>query len=160
MVNSFDFKTLKANTPISPLTGELKAGFGSIKGTSCCYKLSHGLNLSGYIIPARSHRRFNHSAKIGGVWRYYLMVVDEVEYYLDNTLNWSYENIKVSGSGSRNQSEMIEYLKGKYGVLLFWTDPWGLHVELWNNDRMHQPGMSNDMFAKSKSVWLYETSVY
>ena len=161
MVNSFNFTTLVANTPTSPLTGELLTGWGNTKGTSCCYKLSHGLNLSGYAIPARSHRRANHQTRIGGVLRYHLMVVDEVEKYLDDTLKWSYENIKDNGSGgSRTQQEQINYLQGKCGVLLFWTDPYGLHVELWNKNRMHQPGMSSQMFTISKSVWLYETSVF
>lgn len=158
MVNSFDFNALVLHTPVSPLTGELRAGFGSLKGTSCCYKLSHGLNLSGYTVPERSHRRANHKATIGGITRNYLLVVDEVEHFLDHILKWSYENIKSTGSGTRTQAEMIEYLDGKYGVLLFWTDPWGLHVELWNKNKMHQPGMSPQMFTKSKSVWLYETS--
>ncbi len=161
MVNNFNFQVLRANTPISPLTGELKAGFGNIKGTSCCYKLSHGLNLSGYTVPPKSYRRPNHSTRIGGVLRYHLMVVDEVEKFLDNELKWSYENIKAAGDGSvRSQQEQIDYLQDKYGVLLFWTDPWGLHVELWAGNKMHQPGMSNQMFTKSKSVWLYETSVH
>lgn len=161
MVNNFNFRAIERNTPTSPLTGEFLTWWGNTKGTSCCYKLSHGLNMAGFTIPARSHRRPNHKSRIGGVLRYHLMVVDEVEKFLDDTLSWSYENIKSDGKGgTRTQSEQIAYLQGKYGVLLFWKDPYGLHVELWGDNKMHQPGMSNAMFTNSKSVWLYETSVY
>lgn len=157
MVNTFDFKILKQYTPLSPLSGQELKWWGNTKGTSCCYKLSFGLNALGPKIPARSFWRPNHVSRVDGVLLYHLMAVNEVERYLDTVLKWDSENIK-NGDTKRGRDQQMAYLQGKYGVLLFWEPPAGLHVELWDNTKMNQPNMSPGMFTRATSVWFYETS--
>ncbi len=158
-MNTFHFHTLAFYTPNDKLTGDLKRGFEGIQGTSCCYRLSYGLNMSGYVLPGQSFRRNpTHRATIDGKkWNFHL-VVDEIEYFLDHELKWSYENISHENGKKLKQADMINNIGGKFGVILFWVEPYGLHVDLWRGNKLHRKGMSLNMFGDSKSVWLYETS--
>ena len=98
---SLDWDTVKSAYPMRPLSGALKTFMDSIPGTPCCVQMSHALGAAGAVIGTRSNRRLNSRITTPIGTRNYLLAVDEMKWFLENTYGRGEE---LSSSGGRRRA--------------------------------------------------------
>jgi hypothetical protein len=149
---SLDWDTFKAAYPMRPLTGQLKEFMDHTPGTPCCVQMSHALNKSGSLIPAKSNRRWNSLIPQTGSL-YYLLAVDEMDWFLTQNYGVGEEISKNDDGSRRSTADMKAALSGRTGILVFREGGFGKHTEIWDVDHMHQRDMSQDLFLVPKVLF-------
>lgn len=150
---SLEWDAVKAAYPMRPLSGGLKAFMDAIPGTPCCVQMSHALGVAGAGVPAASNRRANSRIQTEAGNLFYLLAVDEMNWFLDS-LAGPGEEISVDESGARrSRDQMKEVLAGRTGVLVFSDQRYGMHTELWDVDHLHQGDISAAVFDQPKVLF-------
>ena len=150
---SFEWDTLKQAYPMRPLTGGLKTFMDAIPGTPCCVQMSHALSVAGADIPSQSNRRPNSRITTDDGTFFYLLAVDEMDWFLQSIAGPG-EEISLDEDGQRrNVDDMTAALNGRTGILVFSDLRYGMHTELWDVDRLHQPDISPAVFNQPKVLF-------
>jgi hypothetical protein len=152
---SLDWDTVKSAYPMRPLTGALKEFMDGLGpgNTPCCVQMSHALNVAGCIIGPRSNRRQNSPITTSLGTRFYLLAVDEMNWFLEQNFGLGEEISTDDGGKRRNTEDMMAVLNGRTGILVFSDLRYGKHTELWDNDHMHQRDMSRALFHAPKVLF-------
>lgn len=148
-----EWDTVKAAYPMRPLSGGLRRFMDSITGTPCCVQLSHALNVAGCSVPANSNRRPTSTIQTNHGSFQYLLAVDEMKWFLEG-LAGPGEEISANLDGTRRSlDDMKTVLEGRTGILVFSDLAYGMHAELWDQTKMHQPDMSWAVFNQPKVLF-------
>ena len=143
---SLDWDLFKRSYPKRLLIRPLAQFMQEIGGTPCCVQVSHALNAAGCLIPGHSNRRRTSSITTPLGTRKYLLAVDEMKWFLEDSFGMG-DELSNDGSATRpSRADMMQTLDGRTGILVFMKGPYGLHTELWDVDHMHQRDISPAVF--------------
>jgi len=115
------------------------------RATQCCMQLSHAFNAAGLMVSQKgaAGRRWNgENDHIQGGNGYYLLAVDEVEYFLTGVAG----NKTDEFDGTKIGIDKIKIqIMGRQGCLAFRDEGNGMHTELWTGSRILQATISGNM---------------
>ncbi len=156
---SIEWDTVKQFYPRRPLTGPLKTFMDQTPGTPCCVQMSHALTAGGANVGPMSNRRRNSSITTTLGPNYYLLAVDEMNWFLTQNYGVGEEISTDDGGRRRNLADMKQVLNGRTGVLVFRDLGFGAHTELWDVDHMLQTDMSYGLFNPPNKVLFWDVMV-
>ena len=140
----------------STAAADLAKGFNGIPGTPCCYQMSYALNMSGLPVDVRSQRRNNQSASILGKKWYFLLAVDEMEWFLDQ--NADAQEMKGPTTGPTSIADIKSALQDRYGILVCRKGNYGFHTEIWNGSNYWQRDIVDGILSIAPTVKFYDMS--
>jgi len=115
--------------------------------------MSHALIAAGCYIGPRSNRRGNSPIATPLGKNFYLLAVDEMNWFLEQSFGPGEEISKSDNGVRRTTVEMKQVLKGRTGILVFSDLHLGAHTELWDVDKMYQADILESMFNKPKVLF-------
>jgi len=146
-----DFATMVKNYPFhNALPPPLATRLEELKkenpaSTQCCMQLSHAFNAAGLMVPQKGApgRRWNgENDHIKGGNGYYLLAVDEVEYFLTGVAGTKTDEF----DGTKIGIDKIKIkVLGRQGCFAFRDSGLGMHTELWTGSRILQATISGNM---------------
>jgi hypothetical protein len=144
----------------------------NVNNTTCCIQMSHTINMMFHLrdpslmVGPRSCRRDNKkiaNAAAANKFFYYLMAVDEMKDFLENTFE---EGERISGADDNKPvkyQDQVALLKDRTGIVVFMgrNKPAGVHTEIWTGSDFHQDKMKGffKSLELSAPVWFWEVKL-